>query len=171
MVGHLSDFDADEIRLSEPGDGTGQERSFARRIALQVLYEVDCTGHRSEEVIANHLQIHQPSNKAARYIRRLVQGVLNHRQRVDRVIEHYAPEWPLDQLAIVDRNILRLGIYELGIDVNAPVAVVIDEAVMLADMFGAEGSPRFINGVLGAIADDMEMLGKLLNLDGEEGET
>ncbi len=84
----------------------------------------------------------------------LVTGVLKHRDNLDQVIAQHAPEWPLDQIAIIDRNILRIAIHELTQDKKLPVKVVINEAVEIAKLFGAEGSPRFINGVLGSITDE-----------------
>ncbi len=82
----------------------------------------------------------------------LVTGVLEHRERLDALIRRYAPEWPLDQIAILDRNILRIAIFELIVDDTVPVKVAINEAVELAKTFGAESTPRFINGVLGTLA-------------------
>ncbi|MBI5928131.1 MAG: transcription antitermination factor NusB [Chloroflexi bacterium] len=84
----------------------------------------------------------------------LVTGVLKQRDNLDQVIAQHAPEWPLDQIAIIDRNILRIAIHELTQDKKLPVKVVINEAVEIAKLFGAEGSPRFINGVLGSITDE-----------------
>lgn len=84
----------------------------------------------------------------------LVTGVLKNRDNLDGVIARHAPEWPLDQIAIIDRNILRIAIHELSQEKKLPVKVVINEAVEIAKLFGAEGSPRFINGVLGSITDE-----------------
>jgi N utilization substance protein B len=84
----------------------------------------------------------------------LVTGVLKNRDNLDEVIARHAPEWPLDQIAIIDRNILRIAIHELSQEKKLPVKVVINEAVEIAKLFGAEGSPRFINGVLGSITDE-----------------
>jgi N utilization substance protein B len=96
------------------------------------------------------------------YAQQLVTGVLQYRDRLDVVIKHYAPEWPLDQMAIVDRNILRLAIYELLIEPSAPMRVTIDEAVALARLYGAEGSIRFVNGVLGTLTTDEDRVRQLL---------
>lgn len=84
--------------------------------------------------------------------RRLVAGVLEHKQDLDKLIHRFAPEWPLEQIALIDRNILRIAIYEMTIDRTAPLKVAINEAVELAKAFGAESTPRFINGVLGSLA-------------------
>ncbi|MBI5668981.1 MAG: transcription antitermination factor NusB [Chloroflexi bacterium] len=138
------------------------ERSAARRVALQVLYEVDAAHHQVGDVIAARLQDQpQLSKRTVRYLRRLVMGVMENRDRLDGIIREYAPEWPLEQVAIVDRNILRMAIYELGVQVSTPVGVVIAEAVELAGLFGAEGTPRFVNGVLGALAENLEPIRKL----------
>lgn len=130
------------------------ERSLARRIALQILYEVDSAHHSVSEVTAMHLQTHQPSRKVSRYIQRLIDGVTEHESILDDVIRRFAPEWPLEQIAIIDRNILRIAIFEFAVEGRTPVGVAIDEAVNLAKIFGSDGAPSFVNGVLGALADD-----------------
>lgn len=90
-----------------------------------------------------------------RFLLWLVAGVLSYRDRIDALIHRYAPEWPVEQLAIVDRSILRLALYELGAhEGEAPPKVVINEAVELAKVFGSDSSPRFVNGVLGAAFED-----------------
>ncbi len=86
------------------------------------------------------------------FARCLVAGVLEHALRLDRLIHKYAPEWPLDQMAIIDRNILRIAIWEFAVDRQTPTKVAINEAVELAKLYGSDSAPRFINGVLGALA-------------------
>jgi N utilization substance protein B len=140
------------------------ERTVARRMALQVLYEVDSAHHPVGSVFTSRLEEEPVSKKAARYAQQLVTGVLQHRDRLDAVIQHYATEWPLDQMAIVDRNILRLAIYELLIEPIAPLRVAIDEAVALARLFGAEGSIRFVNGVLGTLVVEEDRARQLLGM-------
>lgn len=83
----------------------------------------------------------------------IIQGVEAHRDAIDAIITEYAPEWPLDQIAIVDRNILRIGVYELLFGQTAPVKVIINEAVRLAKLYGADNTPSFVNGVLGVVAE------------------
>ncbi len=146
------------------------ERSIARRIALQALYEIDLAHHPVGEVLTIHLQTQKPNRKVARYVEDLVRGVTTHRPVLDEAIVQYAPEFPLDQLAIIDRNILRIAIYEFGVRARTPVGVAIDEAVELAKMFGADGASSFINGVLGAVADNHEWLQKIREVseDGDE---
>lgn len=137
------------------------DRSIARRIALQALYEIDLAKHPVGEVLTIHLDTQKPARKIARYVEELVQGVTRSRPVLDKAIEQYAPEFPLEQLAAIDRNILRIAIYEFGVRARTPVGVAIDEAVELAKMFGADGAASFINGVLGAVADDDEWLDQI----------
>jgi N utilization substance protein B len=144
------------------------ERSLARRIALQVLYEVDSAHHDMNAVMAMHLQSNQPSKKVARYTQHVVSGVLKHTDVLDQVIRHFAPEWPLEQIAIIDRNILRMAIFEFAVEGRTPVGVAIDEAVNLAKIFGSDGSPSFVNGVLGALADDDSVIQQLRSAHEDE---
>ena len=170
-VTDLPDFSADEVVETQvvEHDEAATERSLARRVALQALYEIDCTDHNIPEVVAARLQDVQISKKAARYVRRLVFGVTNHSEQLDALIRHYASEFPLEQLAIVDRNILRMSIYEYAAKASIPVSVIVAEAIELAKLFGAESAPRFVNGVLGALAsDDQEKVQQILSLQSED---
>jgi N utilization substance protein B len=156
-------------------EAPANDRSLARRIALQILYEVDSAGHNVGNVTAIHLNARQVGRKPSRYVRNLVNGVMQHRPVLDRVIRQFAPEWPVEQMAIVDRNILRMAIYEFGVDGGTPVGAAIDEAVTLARLFGAESTPSFVNGVLGALASDQATLqeihvGRPDDEDGDEPE-
>ena len=126
-------------------------RRQARIVALQTLYELDCTHHSVEQVlprIANEKALLQ---EAFSFSQGLVQGVLQHRQRLDEVITEFAPAFPLEQMAAIDRNILRLAIFEILFDSSTPIKVAINEAVELAKAFGSNSSPRLINGVLGSM--------------------
>lgn len=105
-----------------------------------------------EQTIASHLADSQPPMNSEEFMRELVQGVLEHRDRIDAVIRKNAPAWPLEQVAAIDRNILRLAIYEIVIDNKVPMRAAINEAVDLAKDFGGETSPKFINGVLGSVS-------------------
>ena len=139
-------------------------RREARALALQVLYEVDCTDHPVAEVLRERLEQGAPRPEAIPLAARLVQSVLEIRPRLDVLIHRYAPEWPLDQIAVVDRNILRIAIYEMAVDETVPLKVAINEAIELAKTFGSESAPRFINGVLGTLAarpDDVQATLKL----------
>lgn len=126
-------------------------RHQARMLALQVLYEVDCVNHKPGFVVDERLRESQIGDHGAQFLRWLVSGVVRNQAAIDQLIAEYAPEWPVGQLAIIDRNILRLALFEIGAyHGDAPPKVVINEAVELAKAFGSDSTPRFINGVLGA---------------------
>lgn len=128
-------------------------RRHSRIAAFQVLFEADLSEHPLEPVLEQHLAAAGLSEQAAEFTRHLVHGVLRHREEIDAVIRERAPLFPLEDMAPVDRNILRLAIYEVLFDNRgAPVRVAINEAVELAKGYGSESSGRFINGVLGAVA-------------------
>jgi len=130
---------------------TGGRRK-ARSIALQALYEIDSVQHDPEEILA-HLQSEADlSEDNFSFARDLVQGVLRYKDKLDAQIQRYAPAWPIAQIAFIDRNILRLAIFEILIDNKIPVKVAINEAVELAKNFGSDSSSKFINGVLGAVS-------------------
>lgn len=167
----LPEFNPDDVVETEviEHDAAATERSLSRRVALQALYELDCVDHLIGDVIEGRLKDVQMTKKAARYARRLVIGVTNHRDQLDDLIRHYASEFPLEQVAIVDRNILRMAIYEYAAQVNTPVSVIVAEAIELAKLFGAESTPRFVNGVLGALAsDDQDEVRRILSPESED---
>lgn len=152
------DPDGDDVvnrELIEHG-APATDRSLARRVALQVLYEVDATDHPLGDVLNHHVNLNDNRYRVKGYITRLVKGVLKHLTALDEVLQKYAPDWPIEQVSVVDRNILRIALYELAVDTRTPIGVAIDEAIELAKLFGAENTSRFINGVLGAIADNLE---------------
>lgn len=131
------------------------ERRKARMLALQALYEIDTAGHAPDVVLYERLRVNSPGELGADFLIWLVAGAVSHRERIDLLIRHYAPDWPVEQLAPIDRNILRLALYELGAsDGTTPPKVAINEAVELAKAFGGDSSPRFVNGVLGAALAD-----------------
>ena len=127
-----------------------KQRRQARGVALQALFEIDSVAHPVEQVLAHRIDDEKLTPDAQSFARELVQGVLNHLKELDGLITRFAPEWPVDQLAIVDRNVLRLALYELLNLGDVPVKVAINEAVELAKTYGSESAPRFVNGVLGA---------------------
>lgn len=132
-----------------------QQRRQARRLAIQALFEIDSVGHLPGTVVEERLAFSYPGEFGAEYLRRLVSGVVRNLEALNALIAKYAPEWPVEQLAIVDRNILRMALYEIGAhDTDTPPKVVINEAVELAKIFGSDSSPRFINGVLGSALDE-----------------
>ena len=127
-------------------------RRKSRIVALQALFESDCTRHNAETSL-NRLAEEQALPEAAlSFAKELVNGVLANKKRIDVLIQAHAPNWPVAQLSVVDRNILRLAIFEVSIDNKVPLKAAINEAVELAKTFGSESSPKFINGVLGAIS-------------------
>lgn len=127
-------------------------RTRARAVALQALYEIDLTGHLPEEVIRQRVEAESLDEKMAAFARDIVTGVLSFVSQLDQFIAAHAPEWPLDQVAIVERNILRIALWEIAISETTPIKVAINEAVELAKVFGSDSAPRFVNGVLGSLA-------------------
>ncbi len=125
-------------------------RRQARSVALQALYEIDSVGHDQGQVVQQRVADEALPDEGGEFALDLVKGVEDHRDQLDTIISKYAPEWPVDQLAIVDRNILRMALYELRYAPDVPIKVAINEAVELAKMFGSDTAPRFVNGVLGA---------------------
>jgi N utilization substance protein B len=128
-------------------------RRKARTVALQALYEIDCTEHAAGSVLDERLREQPLPPDMDRFARGLVTGVLAQSAALDRVIGQFAPEWPLEQMAVIDRNILRIAIWEFAAGRQTPIKVAINEAVELAKLYGSDSAPRFINGVLGALAD------------------
>ena len=128
------------------------ERRRARALALQVLYEVDSVGHEVEGVATRLLEKQGLSGENASFTRELVSGVIRNKETIDLNIRNLAPAWPIEQIAVVDRNILRLAIFEILLDNKVPVKVAINEAVELAKKFGSDNSPKFVNGVLGSVS-------------------
>lgn len=129
-------------------------RSRARGIALQVLYETDiANNHLPGDVLKTRLEEIPLSDDLAEFARKIVFGVLPLTQDLDQLIAKYAPEWPLDQIAAIDRNILRIALWEFAVYRETPVKVAINEAVELAKLYAADTAPRFINGVLGTLVD------------------
>jgi N utilization substance protein B len=127
-------------------------RRRARTLALQALYEVDSAGHTADNVLNRLLDEEKLPEENASFVRELVTGVIQNKQKLDQNIKIFAPAWPVEQISVVDRNILRLAIFEILIDNKVPVKVAINEAVELAKTFGADNSPKFINGVLGSVS-------------------
>lgn len=124
-------------------------RRQAREIALQALYEIDCAGHTPTGTLDHLVEDEKLSDEGKRFATAIVEGVLQCQAQLDQIIAKHAPEWPVDQLAIVDRNILRIALYELQSNPDVPIKVAINEAVELAKTFGSDTAPRFVNGVLG----------------------
>jgi N utilization substance protein B len=127
-------------------------RRKARTVALQALYEIDCTTHPADTVLEERLTDQPLTAELNDFARKLVQGVMAQTPALDRLIQKFAPEWPLGQMALIDRNILRMAIWEFAADRETPIKVAINEAVELAKLYGSDSAPRFVNGVLGALA-------------------
>lgn len=129
-----------------------QARRKVRNLVLKILYEVDCSAHPVEDVLSRYLAEEEFSEDAVTFSRHLLYGVLDHQSELDKLIHEHAPEWPVEQMALIDRNILRIAILELTTFAETPLKVAINEAVELAKTYGSDSAPRFINGVLGALA-------------------
>jgi transcription antitermination protein NusB len=127
-----------------------QIRRQARISALQALYELDTTNHLAGEVVAYRLEDHPLPVEGETFLRQIVSGVVQYRDELDGLIQKFAPAWPVAQIAVIDRNVLRIALYELSGKVDTPPKVAINEAVDLAKTFGSDSSSRFINGVLGS---------------------
>jgi N utilization substance protein B len=127
-------------------------RRKARIAALQALYELDCTKHKADEALARLGIGETLTQEAPRFSEELVRGVLQHKSELDALVEKFAPAFPVEQMSIIDRNILRLAIFEILFSDGTPMKVAINEAIELAKDFGSDSSPRLVNGILGSIA-------------------
>ncbi|MGB6873534.1 MAG: transcription antitermination factor NusB [Dehalococcoidia bacterium] len=132
---------------------TGTRRK-ARIAALQTLYELDCTKHKAEEALARLRAGETLAQEAVSFSEELVKGVLQNKSELDALIKKFAPAFPPEQMSIIDRNILRLAIFEILFNDKTPFKVAINEAIELAKEFGGDSSPRLINGVLGSITTE-----------------
>lgn len=133
-------------------------RHLARTIAMQTLFNWDFQGKPDcdfEEMIKNNFSSFAPNFNDQGFVSGLVRGVKDNLSQIDKYIIKYATEWPLEQITLVDRNILRIGVYELVMNEEIPPKVAIDEAIEVAKSFGGESSGKFVNGVLGAIYRDL----------------
>ncbi len=140
-------------------------RRRARAAVLQVLYEMDFTDHTAIPALEARLEERPLPEAAETFARSLASGVQTYCIYLDSLVEKLAPEWPIDQIAAVDRNVLRVAVYELLFEPDIPPKVAINEAVELAKMFGSESSPRFVNGVLGSlVARDRAKLRQMVNV-------
>ncbi len=137
-------------------------RTRARSIALQVLYEVDIANHIPGDVLKLRLEDLPLPDHLSEFSRKIIFGVLPLTSNLDLLISKYAPEWPLDQIAAIDRNILRIALWEFAVFHETPIKVAINEAVELAKLYGSDSAPRFVNGVLGALADHQREIRQIL---------
>ena len=133
-------------------------RHLARSIAMQALFEWDFRKQSTEIlplIIDRDLKEFGPGLDETEFAKKIIEDVQKNIKDIDELISQYAPQWPIEQITIIDRNILRIGIYELKFNNEVPPKVAINEAIELAKNFGGPASGRFINGVLGAIYKDM----------------
>lgn len=135
-------------------------RRKARVLALQVLYEIDGAGHDPESVMAQRIRDMSQPRAVESFARKIIRGVLENLERIDRIIMTHAPAWPIRQLAAVDRNLLRVAIYEMAIDGDTPPKVAINEAVEMGKTFGSDTSFKFVNGVLGSVLAERQASGE-----------
>lgn len=146
-------------------------RHLARTLAMQSLFLWDFQGSKKEnfkKIIADIFANFAPSFNDQGFVDRLIKGVMDKQSEIDEYITRYATEWPLDQITIVDRNILRIGVFELIYDADIPSKVAINEAIEIAKTFGSESSGKFVNGVLGAIYKNILEEGKEKAIDKED---
>jgi N utilization substance protein B len=127
-------------------------RTRARSVALQALYEIDLAGHPPGIVLEERILDSELEASLAEFARQIVMGVHPLAVQLDHFIAQHAPEWPLDQIAIIDRNILRIALWEIAVSDETPIKVAINEAIELSKTYGSDSTPRFVNGVLGSLA-------------------
>lgn len=127
-------------------------RHKGRITALQVLYELDCTQHEAKDILSRLSAEKNLPTEVVNFSKKLVEGVIQNKSKLDDFIKHFAPAFPIEQMPVIDKNILRLAIFEALFSDNTPVKVAINEAVELAKSFGSDSSSRLINGVLGSVA-------------------
>lgn len=147
-------------------------RHLLRTVAMQSLFQWDFNGQAEgalPQIVAGNLKEFAPGIDDAEFAMKLTTGVVEHREAIDALIQKWAPHWPIDQITNVDRNVIRVGAYELkygGSEV--PPKVAINEAIELAKTFGGEASGKFVNGVLGAIFKDMVERGEATEDEGAQ---
>ena len=135
-------------------------RHLARTIAMQTLFLWDFNGKTEvnlEKLTEGIFFYFAPEFDDQGFSKNIIFGVMKNMSEIDRYITKYATEWPLDQITVVDRNILRIGVYELIFNDEIPAKVAINEAIEIAKAFGSESSGKFVNGVLGAIYKEMDV--------------
>lgn len=139
-------------------------RTKARSVALQALYEIDMANHGIGDVMEARLSEVSLEPRLEKFAYKIVQEVSPIREILDQHIAIHAPEWPIDQVSIIDRNLLRIAIWEFAVSGDTPVKVAINEAVELAKIFGSDSSARFVNGVLGSLANSENELVQALKI-------
>lgn len=141
-----------------------KSRTKARGVALQILYEVDLTEHPPLLVLEQRLNEEPLEKSLMEFTQQIVFGILPMVTKLDDFIAQHAPEWPLDQVAVIDRNILRIALWEFAVSGSTPLKVAINEAIELAKIYGSDSTPRFVNGVLGSLAARQNEIQQALGL-------
>lgn len=146
-------------------------RTKARAVALQALYEYDLSGHAIGVILFNRFQDDKELDQSLKaFIEEIVKGVFPIISELDELIARHAPEWPLDQVASIDRNIIRIALWEFAVKKCTPIKVAINEAVELGKLYGSDSTPRFVNGVLGSLVNQYDQYRHLLDkLDEVQG--
>jgi len=139
-----------------------KSRTKARSIALQVLYEYDITNHLHTLIFNQRIENCGLQDNLLEFARQIISGVIPIIEQLDKLIAIHAPEWPLDQVASIDRNIIRIALWEFAVAKCTPIKVAINEAVELAKVYGSDSTPRFVNGVLGSLSDQSEKIHNLI---------
>ncbi|MDD5043856.1 MAG: transcription antitermination factor NusB [Patescibacteria group bacterium] len=145
-------------------------RHLSRTLAMQTLYQWDFMKENAKklpDIFIYNKKEFAPDFDDAGFSEELIAGVVKNQKEIDSLISKYAPEWPLEQITAIDRNVLRIGVYELKYDQTIPSKVAINEAIELAKTFGGESSGRFVNGVLGSIYKNMLENGEVKEIDKE----
>ena len=143
-----------EVAAREPvtrAAGGVVARRRTRALVMQALYEYDTVEHSASEVLVERLAEVDAGRRDAEFARGMLEGIFANAAEIDKIISEFAPGWPLSQMAVVDRNILRMAVYEIMVSQETPPRVAVNEAVELAKAFGGDSAPRFINGVLGSV--------------------
>ena len=141
----------DTAHHERESEGGVAARRRTRALVMQALYECDTVEHSAVEVLDERLAEVAVSRRDAEFARGVLEGIFANAAEIDKIIAEFAPGWPLSQMAVVDRNILRMAIYEIMLSRETPPRVAVNEAVELAKAFGGDSAPRFINGVLGSV--------------------
>ena len=146
-------------------------RTKARSIALRALYEIDQSDHLPGKILENIWELDSIHDKNVRdFSLEILQGVYPLIKELDEEISKHAPEWPMEQVAVIDRNILRIATWEFAVSKKTPLKVAINEAIELAKVYGTDSTPRFVNGVLGSLALEQETIYQQFNTAGSNME-
>jgi N utilization substance protein B len=131
-----------------------RQRTKARKDALEILFQREITGQSLSEVLK--VREEARGEGVSEFCLRIIQGVEKYKSKIDQLIREYTDNWALERMPIVDRNIIRMGLYEILYEPDIPVSVSINESVELAKVFGSQDSGKFVNGILGRIAQELK---------------